>query len=99
MTCRKCKEDSAHRVERKTSLDHTLNRISVKPYLCSSCSHRFYSFKAPVRARENSGGVGKWLVNIFDERDGGRARREATLYVLAGAVISVLIFYFTRPPA
>jgi hypothetical protein len=99
MICPKCKENSARRAERKGFFDKVANQFMLKPYVCAACRYRFHALSG------KAAGPGVWqaimerVSRLFSRNQGERARRELTMYILAGVVISVLVYVFTRPPA
>jgi transcriptional regulator NrdR family protein len=99
MNCPKCRKDRAHRAERKSPLDHTLNWFFLKPYFCRDCSYRFHTFP--------DGSGGPTLRMEFDQRmqnfkrKKGRKRlmRDLTFYGAAGLVIVALLYLMSRQSA
>jgi hypothetical protein len=97
MTCPKCKKDRAHRSERKGTLDNALNRIFLKPYVCSDCAVRFHAFPSGVHGPTVRMELEQRIQQLTQRKGWKRRSRELFFYVLAallsaGLVLAVLYF-------
>jgi transcriptional regulator NrdR family protein len=96
MICPKCKKDNAHRAERRGFLDNAANRFYYKPYSCTACSHRFYSFRPPYTFYGLRMEAKERIADQFSRKNRKRLLRGLYAYAAALAFIAVMLYMFTR---
>lgn len=84
--------DRARRTERVSGLDHALNGMFFKPWSCQACKHRFYALREDMGAKILWLRIADWFSGSGFRANKKRDRRELFIYLLAGAVLAVLIY-------
>src|ERR1700683_2104489 len=92
MTCPKCGKNRAHRSHR-SFLDRAVSWMSMKPYRCRDCQHRFYAYRAGEKSSKLRTPEERRIMKLRRSIRWKRLSSELILYGI-GALIFVAILYY-----
>jgi len=95
MNCPKCGKNSAHRSHR-TFRDWAAVWLSLKPYRCHDCQHRFYAYRAGEDSAKLRTPEERRIMKLRRGIRWRRTRAELMLYGLGSLIFLALLYYILQ---
>jgi hypothetical protein len=95
MTCPKCGKNQAHRSHRSL-LDRAVSLLSLKPYRCRDCHHRFYAYRAGERSAKLRTPEERRIMRLRRSIRWKRTRTEVLLYSVSSLIFLAILFYIIQ---
>jgi hypothetical protein len=95
MICPKCGKNSAHRSHR-SALDWAVSWLSLKPYRCHDCRHRFYAYRAGEKSSNLRTPEERRIMKLRRTIRWRRTRAELILYGISSLIFLAILFYLIQ---
>ena len=95
MTCPKCGENRAHRSHRSFR-DWTVSWLSLKPYRCRECQHRFYAFRAGEASSNLRSPEERRIMKLRRSIKWRRTRGELILYAISSLIFLAILYFIIQ---
>jgi hypothetical protein len=95
MTCPKCGKNRAHRSHR-SFLDRAVSWLSMKPYRCRDCQHRFYAYRAGEKSSKLRTPEERRIMKLRRSIRWKRTRAELILYGISSLIFLAILLYIIQ---
>src|SRR5579863_1127257 len=95
MTCPKCGKNRAHRSHRSLR-DWTVSWLSLKPYRCRECEHRFYAYRAGAESSKLRTPEERRIMKLRRSIRWRRSRGELVLYGISTLIFVAFLYYIIQ---
>src|SRR6185437_12371153 len=90
-----CGKSRAHRSHR-TIGDRIVSWISLKPYRCRDCHHRFYAYKGGISSSKLRTPEEKRIMKLRRAIRWKRTRSELILYGISSLIFLAILYYIIQ---
>ena len=98
MICPKCGKNSAHRSHRSFR-DWAVSWLSLKPYRCRDCRHRFYAFRGGAESSKLRTPEERRIMKLRRKIRWQRTRGELILYGISSLIFLAILYYMVQQRA
>jgi hypothetical protein len=95
MICPKCRKNSAHRSHRSAK-DWLVSWLSLKPYRCRDCQHRFYAYRGGETSSKLRTPEERRIMRLRRSIKWKRSRQELILYGISSLVFLAILYYIIQ---
>jgi predicted RNA-binding Zn-ribbon protein involved in translation (DUF1610 family) len=95
MICPKCGKNSAHRSHRSLR-DWAVSWLSLKPYRCHACRHRFHAYRAGEKSSKLRTPEEMRIMKLRRGVRWRRSRSELILYGIGSLVFLAILYYIVQ---
>ncbi len=95
MICPKCGNSRAHRSHR-TFRDRIVSWLSLKPYRCADCQHRFYAWRGGVASPTLRTPEERRIMKLRRSIRWRRTRGELLLYGVSSLIFLAILYYMVQ---
>jgi hypothetical protein len=95
MICPKCEKNRAHRSHRSLQ-DWAVSWLSLKPYRCRECSHRFYAFREGAESSKLRTPEEQRVIKLRRSIRWRRSRAELILYGISSLIFVAILYYMIQ---
>lgn len=95
MTCPKCGKNRAHRSHRSFR-DWAVAWLSLKPYRCRECQHRFYAYRAGEASSKLRTPEERRIMKLRRSIRWKRTRGELILYAISSLIFLAILYYMIQ---
>jgi hypothetical protein len=95
MLCPKCGQNSAHRSHRSIQ-DWVVSWLSLKPYRCRDCHHRFYAYKGGVKSSKLRTPEERRIMRLRRSIKWKKTRGEMILYAISSLIFLAILYYIIQ---
>jgi hypothetical protein len=95
MICPKCGQNRAHRSHRSLQ-DWAVSWLSLKPYRCRDCSHRFYAYREGAESSKLRTPEEQRVIQFRRKIRWHRLRAELMLYGLSSLIFIAILYYILQ---
>jgi hypothetical protein len=95
MTCPKCGKNRAHRSHRSV-WDWAVSWLSMKPYRCRDCDHRFYAYRAGETSSKLRTPEERRIMRLRRTIRWRRTRAELILYGISSLIFLAILYYMIQ---
>ena len=95
MICPKCGKNSAHRSHRSFR-DWAVSWLSLKPYRCRDCRHRFLAYQAGVESSKLRTTEERRIMKLRRGIRWKRTRAELILYGIGSLIFLAILLYIIQ---
>jgi hypothetical protein len=95
MTCPKCGQHRAHRSHRSWR-DWAISWLSLKPYRCKDCHHRFYAYKSGEQSNKLRTPEERRIMKLRRSIQWKRTRAELLLYGISSLIFVAILYYIVQ---
>lgn len=95
MTCPKCGKNRAHRSHRSLR-DWAVSWLSLRPYRCRDCDHRFYAYRAGVDSPTLRTAEERRIMKLRRSIRWKRTRAELILFGISSLIFLALLYYIIQ---
>jgi hypothetical protein len=95
MNCPKCGKNRAHRSHRSLR-DWAVTWLSLKPYRCLDCHHRFYAFRAGAESPKLRTAEERRIMKLRRSIRWQHTRAELILYAIGSLIFLAVLYYMVQ---
>ena len=95
MLCPKCGQNRAHRSHRSFR-DWAVSWLSLKPYRCRDCQHRFYAYKGGVKSNKLRTTEERRIMKLRRSIKWKKTRGELILYAISSLIFLAILYYIIQ---
>lgn len=95
MICPKCGKNSAHRSHRSFR-DWAVSWLSLKPYRCRDCQHRFLAYRAGVESSKLRTTEERRIMKLRRQIRWRRTRGELILYAISSLIFLTILYFMMQ---
>src|ERR1700691_6527570 len=95
MICPKCGKNRAHRSHR-SYLDWAVSWLSLNPYSCRDCRHRFYTFRGGEASPKLRTAEERRVMKLRRGIRWRRTRGELFLYGVSSLIVLAILYYMVH---
>jgi hypothetical protein len=96
MICPSCKENRAHRSHRRNFKDRIVALISMKPYRCHTCNHRFYAYRDGETSPRLRTAEEIRIMRLRRKMRWKKSRVELAAYGICSIIVAAVIYYLIQ---
>lgn len=95
MICPNCSKNRAHRSHRSLT-DRIVSWLSLKPYRCRDCHHRFYAFRGGMESAKLRTPEERRIMKLRRSIRWKRTRGELVLYAISSLIFLAILYYIIQ---
>ena len=95
MTCPNCGQNRAHRSHRSWR-DWAISWLSLKPYRCKDCHHRFYAYRSGEKSERLRTAEERRIMKLRRSIQWKRTRGELILYGISSLIFVAILYYIIQ---